>query len=785
MAGFSPQRHTRRLLRLAIFILFIPHGASAASLSPLYSRGYTVIPEPQKVVLGTEDFRFGEGWRLVLGKGVHPTDVAVESLREDLQARFRVTLDEQVRGGGRAKTVNLEIIPNSVGVGEAADRDKELLAEEAYRMDLEPERVRITANAAAGLFYGVETLVQLVKREEGGLWLPEGQIVDWPDLQLRVIFWDDSTHLDRPDEIRRAIRLGASFKVNGFAIRLDGHFQFKSAPAVVEPYALSPQEFQELTNYGLRYHVQVIPYLDGPAHDTFILKHPEYAALREYPQSNYEFCVTNPDTYKLFFGMYDDLLAANKGGKYFLVSTDEPYYVGLAKNSACNEVDRATELGSVGKLLAEFVTKTSNYLHDRGRSVIFWGEYPLKAADISSLPSHLINGEVYGPDFDPVFKARGIRQMIYTPTQGGEWVFPNYYMLPPSERLHPGTEWTPRMQSVFEHVSFNTARKQADLMGVFVAAWSDMGLHPETFWLGLTAGSALGWNPGTPDPRESMNAFYKLYYGPSAVSMGRIYQLMSFQAQAWGDLWEWAPSTSRKPIFGNSDFIYNPPKPAKEQTLPLPPLPSLSYLTVERGWEQINSKRLQLARKFMVENDELLDLLYANLDRVEFNRYNLEVFISMAQLYRQNLQMILNLEGINSDLESASQAASQVQASEAVASMDRALDLAENTRAQRNLALREATRIWYKTWFPRVVEANGRRYLYELADLNGHVPDLTIDMSYLVYRELELPIGEWVERLRAVRNQYAQAHSLPTRDEVFDWKDTSSVSLREQVADQE
>ena len=68
----------------------------------------------------------------------------------------------------------------------------------------------------------------------------------------------------------------------------------------MEPYALSPAEFQELTDYGLKYHIQVIPYLDGPAHISFILKHPQYAALREYPESNYEACVTNPETYKLY-----------------------------------------------------------------------------------------------------------------------------------------------------------------------------------------------------------------------------------------------------------------------------------------------------------------------------------------------------------------------------------------------------------------------------------------------------------------------------------------------------
>ena len=43
----------------------------------------------------------------------------------------------------------------------------------------------------------------------------------------------------------------------------------------------------------------------------------------------------------------------------------------------------------------------------------------------------MINGEVYGPEFDPVFKAHGIRQLIFTSTVGWkEYLFPNYYLLP-------------------------------------------------------------------------------------------------------------------------------------------------------------------------------------------------------------------------------------------------------------------------------------------------------------------------------------------------------------------
>ena len=407
------------------YLFLASSNCGAAELSALAARGYSAIPVPQRVKLGARDLQFGQDWRLEVDRSVTPDDVSIVSLKDELLNRYQLSLSGQRKGFADAGILHLAIAPGSVSVGEATDRSREALAEQAYKLTLSRDRVNITANAATGLFYGVQTLVQLLKPQPGGLWLPEGEITDWPDLELRVIYWDDAHHLERLEVLKDAVRQAAFFKINGFAIKLEGHFQYKSAAPIVEPYALTPAELQELTDYALRYHVQLIPFLDGPAHVAFILKHPEYAELREYPESNYEFCATDPGTYKLLFGMYDDLLAASKGGTYLVLSTDEPYYIGLAKNAQCNEADRAQELGSVGKLLAEFVTKTASYLHDRGRTVLFWGEYPLKPEDIPSLPSHLVNGEVYGPGYDSAFKADGIRQLIYTSTQGEESLFPH------------------------------------------------------------------------------------------------------------------------------------------------------------------------------------------------------------------------------------------------------------------------------------------------------------------------------------------------------------------------
>jgi hexosaminidase len=773
--------HLKPITLTCLPLLCLSLHAPAATVSPLFGRGYTVLPSPQKVTLGTKDFDFTSAWRVELSSGVNAADIAVTELRDLLSERFHLTL----QGSKAANVLHLAIAPDTVKPSGVTTSDVPAVASQAYRLTLAPDRITITGNTATGLYYGVGTFVQLLKNQDGRLHLPEAEIEDWPDLELRSIYWDDAHHLEHLDVLKAALRQASFYKINGFALKLEGHFQYEHAKPIIDPYALTPAEFQELTDYGLKYHVQLIPYLDGPAHDAFILKYPEYKDLREYPDSNYEFCATNPKTYELLEGMFDDLLAVNKGVNYFVLSTDEPYYVGLANNAQCQEAERAKQLGSVGKVLGEFMTKAAGYLHDRGRKVIFWGEYPMKPDDIASFPPYLINGEVYGPEFDPVFRAHGIRQLVYTSTEGEEQFFPEYYPLSSSERLHPARRGSGRVQEMLESISFTSlaalsstrpdaARSnQADLMGVFVAGWADAGLHPETFWLGYATGPAAGWNRAALNSHELQSAFYSLFYGSSANSMGRLYQLMSQGAQFWEDSWETGPSAARKPIWGNSYRVFDPPQPAHDQFLPPLPVPSPELLHIGSDWRSENARRLQLADDHLAKNDQLLDLLTTNTPRVQFNRYNLEVYLSIANLYRQNLVMLQDLGHVADLLKQAEKDAAAGDAGKAVESLDSALDTIEHIRQQRNKALQDATATWYQSWWPRVAQANGRTYLHELDDVKDHEPMRTIDMSYFVYRELLYPLGDWADKVVTARNEYATAHKLETRKVQVDWKNTS------------
>ena len=244
--------------RLACWVVAFTCAAIGTTVvvgSPLFDRGYTVLPAPQNVSLRQKDAEFTPDWRVTLEQGVAPTDVAVASFKEGLADRFHLRIKPAGEDRTATRIVSLSVQPGSIVIGRAADRDRSALAEQAYRIVLTPHRVRIIGNAPPGLFYGVQTFLQLLAWRDGGLKFPEGEIQDWPDLQLRIIYWDDAHHLEHLGVLKAALRQAAFFKINGFALKLEGHFQFRSAPAIVEPYALTPAELQELTDYARRYHI--------------------------------------------------------------------------------------------------------------------------------------------------------------------------------------------------------------------------------------------------------------------------------------------------------------------------------------------------------------------------------------------------------------------------------------------------------------------------------------------------------------------------------------------------
>ena len=99
------------------------------------------MPQPQEVRLGATDFVFSRDWKLEL-QGVAPADVAVQVLQEEIEKRFLLKLANPSRAAG---TLRLVIAANSARVGDAQDRDRDILAQQAYKIDLGGKAVTISA----------------------------------------------------------------------------------------------------------------------------------------------------------------------------------------------------------------------------------------------------------------------------------------------------------------------------------------------------------------------------------------------------------------------------------------------------------------------------------------------------------------------------------------------------------------------------------------------------------------------------------------------------------------
>jgi hexosaminidase len=719
----------------------------------------SLLPVPKKTSFSGQVFRINDSWVLETGSKLTKDDPSVQSLITGLKERGGIKINTTADNGNPRIRINVR--PGSVTISGINDTANDALKDQAYRLKMDASEISINANAPAGLFYGVQTLLQLVRKEKGRVILPEGEISDWPDLELRIIFWDCSHHLERMEEFKRIIRQAAYYKINAIALKLEGHFQYESAKPIIEPYAFTPAEYQELTDYAVDHFIQLIPYLDAPAHVSFILKHPEYAGLRALPNSNYEMSVVNQGTYELISNMFMDLMDASKGGKYILLSTDEPYYVGKTEG----EKDAARVPGGNGKLLADFITRISGKLHERGRTAIFWGEFPLTISDISALPSYLVNGE-YNEKWAPEYRKKGIRQLIYISTQGEEPLFPNYYHFSPEEKKIvsgrvPANNDAPegRVQGLINGISSSLSGKDPDIMGVIVAAWSDAGLNPEAFWLGYSTGASAAWNNTLAEADDLTSRFFRSFYGPGALNIEKVYRLMSTQAEFYNLVWDMAPSELRTPIMGNSEGIYETPKPALDKTLPPLPLPSVNDLSVDKDWSMNNRWRIDAAKFFLKENNELTGLLEKNIRQKADQKYNLEVFLSIASLCRQNLNMLLGLDTISSLLKKAAENA-KTEPVIAVGYIDMAIRKARTMIIERDSIFNSLTSLWYLRWYPLATEANGRRFLFQVDDIKDHLPGRTTDLSYLIYPALNYHLEDWITKIITIRKSFAKNHNL-------------------------
>ncbi|TDN87713.1 family 20 glycosylhydrolase [Microbacterium sp. BK668] len=164
---------------------------------------------------------------------------------------------------------------------------------ESYSIVVDEASVRVTGADAAGLFYGVQTLGQLLTRDGGGWLVPAVVVEDAPRFRYRGVMLDVARHFHSVDTVKAYIDRAAGLKLNVLHLHLSDdqgwRIQLSSRPMLTELASHSAvggdpggfytkADYREIVEYAASRHVTVVPEIDMPGHTHAVgVAYPELA----------------------------------------------------------------------------------------------------------------------------------------------------------------------------------------------------------------------------------------------------------------------------------------------------------------------------------------------------------------------------------------------------------------------------------------------------------------------------------------------------------------------------
>ncbi|MEU8805677.1 beta-N-acetylhexosaminidase [Streptomyces violaceoruber] len=358
-----------------------------------------VIPRPRHAVAQDACFDLGPDTRLVADEGAGHTE---RWLRATLGAVTGLPLAPG-EGGGGAVRLSLD----------------GALADEGYRLDIAPDGVRLTGGGPAGLFWGAQTLRQLLGPDAfrraplpGRRWrLPLGRIEDAPRFGWRGLMLDVSRHFMPKDGVLRQLDLMAAHKLNvlhfhltddqGWRIEIKRHpkltgtgswrsrtkFGHRASPLWEDkPHGgyYTQEDIREIVAYAAARHITVVPEIDVPGHSQ--------AAIAAYPElGNTDVIDTTALSVWDTWGVSPNVLAPTENTLRFYEGVFEEVlelfpseFVHIGGDECPKDQWRASataqarmaELGLADEdeLQSWFIQHFDTWLAERGRRLIGWDE---------------------------------------------------------------------------------------------------------------------------------------------------------------------------------------------------------------------------------------------------------------------------------------------------------------------------------------------------------------------------------------------------------------------------
>ncbi|MEQ8336140.1 MAG: beta-N-acetylhexosaminidase [Cyclobacteriaceae bacterium] len=686
--------------------------------SDLSNLGLHVIPYPQQVELGGSDFELSGTVNVVLDKNAGEVDKATaDKLRSELETLWGV----KVVVGTTSGSINIVLTRK----GAAKD-----LKAEGYQLSTDQKNLTITANDEDGLFYGVQTLFQVLKKTRSGVIVPGMKITDWPDIAVRAVHYDTKHHQDKASYVKSFIRDMAKYKINMLVWEWEDKLAYKSHPEIGAPGAFTIEEMQEFTRYAKEYHIELTPLVQGLGHVSFILKWPQYRDLREVEDSDWEFCPLEDGTYDLLFDLWDEAMEATPGSEYIHIGSDETFELGLCEKCRA----KAQEIGNSG-LYHLFAGKAAKHLK-KSRKVMLWERpmgWEMSRSPIKNMEpdNDLILTEEYHynkADFQYVKEAKdlGFEVFVYDPNPGLEPLFlPYHFKLRGRTRIDDGS-----MKNSYNTVA--PAAQSGLFDGMINTSWDDSGLHNQMWMLSFVTSAQYSWNGAAPGLDEFEQSFFYNYYGKDVVDMKELYQLLNEASYYYA--WSLERNVWHHGTIGKTH---------------LPDLPRRQYIEYDPFWNQEYGEMVKKSRTMQSKMLRAMQIVDMNKGLSTSNAYDFDIYRTIAELVDHTCQTYLDLSELERTITRAHKEAFSDRKAAVGYLMD-AESLIEESLERREKVYNSLVSVWEETRMPKGMSTPEKAYFYKM-DRSRHYANRTPDMSYLIYDEQLLDMEGYLEALRAYR----------------------------------
>jgi hexosaminidase len=466
----------------------------------------------------------------------------------------------------------------------------------------------VIAETSAGIFYGVQTVKQLIRGIGKDEVLLAPTLRDWPAMEHRGLSDDWSRGpLPNMEFLKREIRTLAAYKLNTFSPYFEHTFAYASTPVAAFPGgSMTPDEARELVEYAAQYHITVIPEQEAFGHLHNVLKFEQYSPLSETPHGAV-LAPGDPGTVPEIAGWFNEL-AQVFPGPYAHVGADETFELGLGRTR--QEVkDRG-----LGAVYMDFLTKIHTALEPNHKQLLFWGDIAVNSPElVSTLPKDMI-AVPWRYDAEPDFTG-----LILPFTRAGleTWVAPGVNNW---SRLYPNNN-----EALGNIRAFVRDGQKLGSKGMLNTVWNDdgEGLFDQD-WFGVLFGATASWQPG-----EASEAAFTASYGLAfhGDATGKIDQAQQALMAAHALLKSAGLGDARDSYFWVDPFS----PPGQLLAAQLRPVESQLRLDAERAITLLAEARA--AGK--LENPEALDALELGARRIDFVGLKFQAADDCVSLYDQ------------------------------------------------------------------------------------------------------------------------------------------------------